>query len=307
MRESLLSMTVVAMLLLGACSTQTSAPPAGEPQELEGGKLAKYSPASISTFASATEGEALRFFLLLEDADGGNTPADGQVTIEILDELDNSLYYDKFYVTVSEFIDYEFKLTGQHIGKAYDWTVPVTAIQTGISSVGLGRAVLTFEAPGGQKLHAEYALVRIPTYSGEELKLMAEEQYGKSIIIVDQKLSKGSFEVTVTKTGFFNPYGQEGKKEYLRIDMEVKNTGDKDERFSPSGTIVLDDQGDQYQGAYGGELDIHSDIQPGVTKKGYALFKDVPATAISVRLMFQLGYDAKSHPSVFEYTIQLKQ
>jgi hypothetical protein len=134
----------------------------------------------------------------------------------------------------------------------------------------------------------------------------AEEEYEKSSAVVNQKVSKGKFEVTVTKAGFFSPYEFGEKKEYLRVDMEVKNTGSESDYFSPSGMVILDNQGNQYEKTYGGTLDTFSKIYPGITKSGYILFEGVPKTVEAIKLAFELGYDQNFKPYVFEYTIQLK-
>ena len=266
----------------------------------------KYSPANINLFASAKEGEVIRFYFLLEDEDGRNTPGDGHVKVEIFDDLGNSLYYKEFEVKASEFVDYQFKLTGQGIGKAYEWRVPISEIKKGVSSFGFGRAVLTFVTPDGKELRAEDTMVQIPTYTEEELTQMAEEEYNKNAITVNKKISKGNFEVTVTKVGFFSPYEWGEKKQYFRVDMEVKNVGSESDYFSPSGMAIIDNQGNQYESTFGGTLDTFSKIYPGVTKKGYVLFEEVPTSASSVKLVFELGYDANFNPYLFEYNIDLK-
>ncbi len=395
----------------------------------------KYSPVNINYFATVKEGEIIRFYFLLEDVYGKNTPGDGHVKVEIFDNLNNSLYYKEFDVKASEFVDYQFMFTGQDIGKAYEWRVPISEIQKGISS--FGRAVLTFVTSDGKELHIEDTVVQIPTYTKEELTQMAEEEYNKNAkqtlleleddnfkiritkygfftdyssisaenllrvdleveakqtnsfyiyntklidsssnqyersyrskfeggeiesgakktgymafknvpknvdiskiiigdyifdlknkktytyeqlaeeeynknaIIVNKKISNDNFEVTVTKAGFFNLYNKwSNKKQYFRVDMEVKNIGSESDYFSPSGMVIIDNQRNQYESTFGGTLDtIFSKIYPGVTKKGYVLFKDVPMSVTSVKLVFELGYDAYFNPYLFVYNINLK-
>lgn len=266
----------------------------------------KYSPANINLFSSAKEGDIIRFYFLLEDENGRNIPSDGHVIVEIFDDSYNSLYYKEFDVKASEFVDYQFKLTGQDIGKAYEWRVPISEIKKGVSSFGFGTAVLTFVTPSGKELHAEDTTVEIPTYTDEELAQMAEEEYNKNAIIVDKKIRHGNFEVTVTKVGFFSPYEWGEKRQYFRADMKVKNVGRESDYFSPSGMVIIDNQGNQYENTYGGTLDTFSKIYPGVTKKGYILFEDVPTSLTSVKLVFELGYDADFNPYLFEYNINLK-
>lgn len=263
-------------------------------------------PANIKMFGSAKEGDIVRFYFLLEDKNGKNVQSDGSVDLEIFDEAGNSLYHNKFNVKASEFVDYGFALTGQKIGKAYEWRVPMSEIKKGVSFIGYGKATLIFTTPQGVKLKAIDEVVPIPTYTEEELKQMAEEEYEKSAITVNQKISKGSFEVAVTKVGFFTSYELDEKKQYFRVDMEVKNIGSEAEYFDPSSIVIIDGQGNQYEETYGGTLDTFSKIYPGITKKGYILFENVPDSVTSVKLMFELGYDENFNPYLFEYTINLK-
>jgi len=298
-------------LLLSACTSPASGPqsPAQNQQTPKTTPIQvvqKNPPANITTFSSAKEGELNRFYFLLEGSDGRNVSSDGHVQLQIFDDSNNSLYLEEFDVKASEYVDYQFKLTGQSIGKAYEWRVPVSDIKKGISTIGWGRAVLTFTTLDGRKLTAEDKTIQIPVYTDDELKQMAEAEYAKGAITLSQKLSKGKFEITVTGAGFFSPYEWGERKEYFRVDMEVRNIGSEADYFSPSGMVILDNQGNQYEQSYGGSLDTFSQIYPNVTKKGYVLFESVPKTIGSAKLAFQLGYDAQYKPYLFEYDIPLR-
>jgi len=291
----LIVILVVSVVFLGGCTdNQTAVVVSTKP------------PANINTFSSANEGDMIRFYFLLEDEDGINTQSDGHVKIEIFDDEDNSLYKNEFDVKSSEFVDYQFKLTGTAMGKAYEWRVPKEDIEKGKSTYGFGKAVLTFITSEFNIMSAEDTLVQIPTYSEEELEEMQESDYDDSAVDVNKKISKGSFEVTVIKTGFFDKYEWGETKQYFRVDMIVKNIGSNSEYFSPSGLAVIDDQGHQYEYTFSGTLDTFSTVYPGVTKNGYILFEDVPITTISIRLVFELGYDSNFNSYVFEYNINLK-
>jgi len=311
MNFGLVIILIVGIVLLSGCiqeqgQTGTPSEKAQTPSQTPQVTASTSSPANINIFASAKEGDVIRFYFLLEDANGENIPADGHVKVEIFDDLNNSLYYQEFDVKASEFVDYQFKLTGQYMGKAYEWRVPISKIKKGISLLGFGKASLTFVTPEGKELHAVDTTVPIPTYTEEELEQMAEEEYNQNAVIVNKKIRKGNFEVTVTKAGFFSPYEFGEKKQYLRIDMEVKNVGSESDYFSPSGMAIIDNQGNQYERTYGGTLDTFSKIYPGVTKKGYILFEGVPTSSTSVKLVFELGYDENFNPYLFEYNINLK-
>jgi len=263
-------------------------------------------PVNINTFISIKEGELIRFYFLLEDKDGINTCSDGQVELEIFDEDDMSLYNQEFDVKTSEFVDYGFKLTGTDIGKAYEWRVTFSDIKKGNSTLGFGKAILTFTTPKNKSLHAEYNLVEIPIYTEEEIEDIEKEDYNDTAVSVNKKISKGNFEVTVTRAGFFNDTEWGLTNEYFRVDMEVKNIGSESDYFFPSGLAIIDSQNNQYDYTYGGTLDIFSTIHAGVTKKGYLLFECVPATETSVRFLLELGYDANFNLYFFEFNIKLK-
>jgi hypothetical protein len=285
-------------------SPKTTPAPTQAPKQTSPSKA--NSPTNIAMFSSIQEGELNRFYFLLEGTDGTNITADGHVQLEVFDDTNNSLYLKEFDVNASEYVEYQFKLTGQNVGEAYEWRIPTTDIKKGISSIGLGRAVLTFTTVDGKKLTAEDKTIQIPVYTDSELKQMAEEEYAKVAVSLSQKISKGKFEVKVTGAGFFSPYEWGTKKQYFRIDMEVRNIGNAADYFSPLGMVILDNQGNQYETSYGGSLDTISHIYPNVLKKGYILFEGVPKTLGSAKLTFQLGYDAQFEPYLFEYNIQLK-
>jgi len=113
--------------------------------------------------------------------------------------------------------------------------------------------------------------------------------------------------VIVTKAGFFNPFEWGEKKQYFRVDMEIKNIGKESQYFSPSSMVILDGKGNQYESSFSGTLRTFSKIYPGVTKRGYVLFENVPQSLTSVRLVFELGYDSNFNPYLFEYDITLNK
>ena len=292
MKYKLLSLMIFFFLLvigLSGCTTQIS------------GKT----PTNINTFASVKEGQLLRFYFLLEDSDGINTVSDGHVKIEIFDDENTCLYENEFDVFSADFVDYSYKLTGTNMGKAYEWRESSTDIRKGISFLGYGKASLTFITPNNVTLKAEYPLIEIPTYTEEELNDIAETDYLNSSTYVDKMISKGNFEVIVTRAGFFEKYEFGDKNRYFRIDMKVKNIGSAGEYFVPTGMAVIDNQLNQYDYTYGGTLDTLSTVHSGVTITGYVLFENVPVEINSVKLIFESGYDESFNPYLFEFDISL--
>lgn len=289
----LIALIVISVGLLSGCQEQSGVFTSTKP------------PVNINLFASVPEGELIRFYFVLEDADGRNTIYDGHVSMKIFDDFDNSLYNEEFDVKSSEFIDYEFRLTGKDIGKAYEWRVLDVDIEKGISLLGFGRAVLVFITPDLKSLHAEDTLVQIPTYTEEELENIYEGEYVISSTSINKRLTKGNFEITVTNVGYFDKYEVGVMNRYFRVDMEVKNVGSESDYFLPSGVVIIDSQSIQYEYTYGGTLDMFSTVYPDVTKKGYLLFENIPDTETFLRLVFELGYDMNFNPYVFEYAINL--
>ncbi len=293
MKKHLIILGIAVLLLAVGLSGCSEVPVSGK------------SPANINQFASVQEGELIRFYFLLEDKGGINTVSDGNVQIEIFDDLNQSLYYKEFEVKASEFVDYVFQLTGTGIGKAYEWRIPIGDIEKGTSILGFGRATLTFTTPDDKTLNAENTLVPIHSYTEEELENMYEAEYEDSSTAIDKIITKGNFEITVRKVGYFNSLLFGVTNQYFRVDMEVKNVGSVSEYFLPSGLAIIDSQSIQYEYTYGGTLDTLSTVYPDVMIKGYLLFEDVPKTETSLRLLFELGYDEYFNPYLFEYNINL--
>ena len=260
---------------------------------------------NIKLFQCAVEGEINRFYFILEDVNGHNTICDGNVDFQIIDDLDNILYSDYFTVSSSEFIDYGFQLTGTPIGKAYEWRVPIEDIDKGFSIIGYGTGILTFTNTDGKEMTAQTELVKIPTYTDDEIQDIVEGEYENTSTYINKKISKGNFEIIVNRVGFFYKYDWGVAKKYFRVDMEVKNIGSESEYFLPSGLVIIDSQNNQYEQNYLGTLNIYSTIYPGVVKKGYLLFENIPETETSFRLLFELGFDEKFEPYLFEYMINL--
>lgn len=268
-------------------------------------EVSRSSANNVSMFECVTEGEIIRFYFVLEDENGQNTICDGNVEFQIIDELNDVIYSNEFNVKSSEFIDYEYKLTGSPIGKAYEWRVSIADIEKGISLLGFGTAILTFINSKGGTISAEYELVQIPTYSEEELNDILEEEYINDSTTVNKKLSKGDFEVTAVRVGFFRKYDWGEMKKYFRVDMIVKNIGSEQQYFDPSGVAIIDPNNNQYESSYEGTLEIVM-IYPGVEKSGYFLFNDVPETLQHLNLVFEAGYDDNWDPYLFEYDINLR-
>lgn len=265
--------------------------------------ISNYNPVSIVDFSSADEGQLIRFYFQVQDERGQRIAANGQVHIKIFDNANNIVYEKIFPVSSSEYQDYQIVLTGQEIGKAYEWKISKDEIKKGVSN--FGKATLEFNTQG-KTLTSINDYVEIPTLTKEEMEALNEGQYEKNAIIVNKKVSKGDWEVTVTKAGYYNPLEEYGEqKEYFRVDMVVKSIAHERKYFSPSGMALLD-SGKQYEQEYGGTLDTFAELYPNIIKEGYVLFKPLPKTTKSVKLVFTAGYDEDYKDIQYEYLINLK-
>lgn len=260
-------------------------------------------PASIVQFSSANEGEINRFYFQIQDGGGNRLTPAGEADFKIMDTADNILYEDKFSVASSDFVDYQFVLTGQGIGKVYEWRVPYSEMEKGVYQYG--KAELVFRSQG-KELKAIDAFVEVPFYSEEELVELREKEFAMGAVAVDKSLKKGAFEIILEKAGYFTPVSALGEPtEQFRMDMVVKSISQKPEYFSPSGLALLDDQGNQYDSEYGGSLDTYAQIHPGVKKSGYLLFQAPPKSSKELKLVFEAGYDANYRGIRYEFPVTM--
>jgi len=262
----------------------------------------KYYPVTVNTFSTVKEGELIRFYFLLADSSGNIIPRDGRVKLQILDDYQTLLYSNEFDVSSSQFVDYQIKLTGAYLGKAYEWRVNSANFKKSFGSYGYGKAYLTFTSSSDNRKLSSESSVTVPCYTSEEIKQICEQQYLAASTTVNLKLTKGNYEVIVIRVGFFNDYSYLEKKQYLRVDIQAKNIGSQASYFSPSGMAIIDNQNHQYDRTYGGSMDLFSNIYPGVSKSGYILF-EVPNTVTSGKLVFQQGYDVHYNNYIFEYIL----
>ncbi|MFH0978803.1 MAG: DUF4352 domain-containing protein [Candidatus Woesearchaeota archaeon] len=304
---------LLTLSLLNGCARQSTQAESTDKQleisthdEIGSVQPSEFSPSNIRLFGATSEGESIRFFFLLEDNQGTNTLGEGTVRLVVSDDMNESLYDQEFKVNPSEFVDYQFQMTGQPVGKAFEWRVRKSDIKKGVSFIGLGTAVLTFETLDGKTLKATPQPVEIPAYSDEELSQMAEDDYDKTAVTIGQKLTKSSFEINVTKAGFYSTIEMGQKEKYFRIDMEIKNVARSSQYFSPSKMALIDSQGNQYDISYRSTLKGFSTMYPDVVKKGFILFENVPADMTSAKLVFELGMDIHYQPNLLEYTMKLK-
>ncbi|MCK4808511.1 MAG: DUF4352 domain-containing protein [Candidatus Aenigmarchaeota archaeon] len=259
----------------------------------------------IGNFIAIADENKIEARFSLMDSSKEYVSGDGNGQIRIVNSDEETVYTGTINVNKESFGTYTLLLTGENF-LAYVWEIPITEIKKSVSSSGT--MYLNFKTKNAEFEELDTSLWGLPTYTEEELAKLNEEDYSKSAISTNKQLSKGSFEVIVTRVGFFTPLVAWGdKKEYFRVDMEAKNIGNEKEYFSPLGLAILDNQGNQYETEYGGTLDTFSQIYPSVKKSGYILFEKIPKTTQTIKLVFELGYDENYDYYSFEYNIPLSE
>jgi len=292
---------VVGIVLVSGC-TQTDTSDTGQVINKDSQPTQTFVPSvpdpeNIDVFAGVKEGDVFRFYFAFND----RIAHDGNAKFEIKDYSGNKVYSSTFDAKSNQFMDYQFQLTGSPMGKAYEWKVPYSDIKKGMSS--MGTAYIVFTTPSGKSLTADTSLFNIPSYTEEELEQIYESQYEKSAKTSGRLITKGNFQVTLDKYGFFK-HSVFGKEETdFRVDIEVKNVGGEQDTFSIyNGAMIVGDQ--QYDVGFDSDFD-GMNIYPSIVKKGYLVFKDVPEDISGEAKVIVgsawIGYS----PANYEFTIDL--
>ena len=227
-------------------------------------------PGNIDIFSGVKEGDLIRFYFTFND----RVSHEGSVNIKIDDSTGKELYNTRFNVKASQFVDYQFQLTGNPIGKAYEWKLAYNSIPKGMSS--MGTAYLTFTTLNGKILTADTSLFDLRAYTDEEIEQMYEDRYIQNAKTSDKVAKKGNFEVKLLRYGYFtHRYSAWSEEETdFRIDIEVKNVGNEEDSFyTYDSALIIGEK--QYDVGYDSEFD-GGNIYPNIVKDGYIVFKDVP-------------------------------
>lgn len=226
---------------------------------------------NIFMFMCEKEGDLIRFYFSFND----KKAYDGEVFLTVLDNANKTVYSNRFSVKASQYLDYVYKITGQPIGKAYEWKVPFNSIQKGFSKTGT--AHITFTTINGKTLTADTVLLEIPSYTPEEIKQLYENQYLQFAKSIGQTIAKGDFEITLVKVGYFTHLNYDTSGDEItdfRADVKVKNIGAQSETFgSYDAAMVVGSS--QYSRSYRSVFN-GDNIYPGVIKEGYILYENVP-------------------------------
>ncbi len=264
-----------------------------------------YNPTNIESFMGVKEGEKIRFWFALQNENGVNTVGDGHASFAIKDASNKTVYSNGFDFSANNFVDYEFKLTGQGMGKVYEWRIDSADIKKGTSA--WGTAYLTLTTANGKTLKNEYPLIEIPVYTAEEINALYESEYIKTSKLISKTDTKGYFEVTLSRLGFFKhlQYTTWGDEvEEFRADIKVKNVVTVENTFSTYDAKMIVGSS-QYDYSYNSKFDS-GDIYPGVIREGYIIFKDVPKNISGeARIIVGSHYDSGFDKYISEFTITL--
>jgi len=308
MKKNYIAILLICVIFISGCvqtsdNTDSEDAPTTPQQTFSDTGLRSSNAKYIGNFVALSSEQNIDARFSLYDEDKNYVSGDGIGNIIIVNSDEEIVYKSTINVKKEDFGTYTLILT-QDKFIAFAWEIPINQINKSTSSTGTIYLKFIMEDIEFEVIDASFW--GLPKYSEQELAQLNDDKFTQSAIVFNNKISKGNFEVTLTKVGFFTPlvtYGD--KKEYFRIDMEVKNIGNEQQYFSPSALALLDNQGNQYEKEYGGTLNTYSMYYPGVKKSGYIIFGNVPETLQSAKLVFQLGYDANYDYYKFEYSIPL--
>lgn len=218
----------------------------------------------------------------LVDANQAELGEDGDVSFVIVDSANRSLYERNFSVKKNDFQTYQLVLTGQPF-LAYVWEFPTSDVRPGIGT--FGTAKVTFTSNDGQVFTSTYDAVSIPKLSDEEVKKIYEEEYLKTAKEVGSTVTKGSFQITLVRVGWYEHLAYDTWGDPVtdfRADITIKNIGPEPE-YIPSSFVIIDGNGNQYDSNFRGTITFR-EIYPGVTVQGYELFEGLGPDTSHIRL-----------------------
>ncbi len=252
--------------------------------------VVEHAVANIKYIIPENSGNKTLFNFAFEDKNGKLIKAEGSVRLEVIDKLGNCVLnktYDLSSIPYSSG-KYIVSLNSSEIGKGMDTQ---------------GIVILTYQ--NGNKVLSKSNSIMLQKYSEEELKKIFEEEYLKNAKEVNIKQTRGNFEITIVRHGYFKIYNAEKNKvdEVYRVDMIVKNLIYDSVQFNPMDIYIIDDSGNKYRYINGGSLKIGTTINGDKQLKGYFLFEDVPKDAKDLRLQFRLGQIDGSGYNVFDFDI----
>lgn len=248
---------------------------------------AEGTPSYITDFYITSEEDIFKARFSLVDSNRKYVVSEGSAEFKIFDKAGIELYSKRFDVRKNGFGAYSSALTGEEL-IAYSWEIPKKDISKAFSPSGT--AYLLFKS-SGKGFEINVSIYNLPEYTDEELKETNEKSYDLAAFHLNRKLVKGDFEVVLTEAGSFSPVEKGGlEKEYYRVDLSVKSLADEAKSFTPTGMVIVDEEGKEYRQLSSGTLFNLSNIEPKRTKTGYALFESLPPKT-NAKLKFSAGYN----------------
>ncbi len=257
-------------------------------------------PPTQIAFVTINDTSRMELIFVLLDEDDFDVAANGHVKIEILDDKNDTLYYDEFDVKAEDYVEEYIPSLKQYV-KEYRWYVPYSFIKKGSALYGIGTAILTFTTEDGRVLIDYDKTTDVPIYDEEEFEWVAENTYNMLSHTVGTSQEVGNISVRVTRAGEYQYYLWGYILDLYRVDFEIKNLGNKTTCFDPPSIFLVDKYGNEYEIMDEGILNETSRMLPGEVKEGYILFEDVPDNVTSLWLKFNNDNDID-----YFYTIKIK-
>jgi hypothetical protein len=268
-------MLMLAIFLAGCSTTQNSDGSTSNDDTSNSKSLFSNEPTYIGNLRTQDGGDSFEVIFSLYDSKEEFTTADGTASIRIVNDNNEEVYKGSQKVLKSGFGKFTQTLTGAEF-QAYSFEIPYSKIKKSTSSSGT--LYLAFETNGGTKFEEleDDTVYGLPEFSDEELEEKSSSKYDETSKTVDLSLSSTEgLKVSLEKYGFFEKHSYSSIEKLLRVDLIIKNEGSDEIYFSNYGSVILDEDGNQYESAYGGTISSE-DLKAGVSKSGYMLFEDVP-------------------------------
>ncbi len=255
----------------------------------------------IGEWHSIIKNDNIVSVLSLTDKQHKNIAVDGIADIVIVNSKMEQVYSNSLKINKE---DFTIRSQTDQTIHGVNLDIPLTEVTKGKSSKGM--IYLKFRTNDIVLGQISASIVGLPTLTDNQINQLNELKYSQSAILLNEKVSKGNFEVMLTKAGQFNYFDSSNEQQVFRVDLEVKNIGFQPNSFNPVNILLEDNNGNQYAYLYGGLLTSNSQITPGADKIGYIMFDKIPNNLQSLKLNFQLGHDLNFEPFNFEYNILLK-
>ncbi|MBU0505705.1 DUF4352 domain-containing protein [bacterium] len=118
-------------------------------------------------------------------------------------------------------------------------------------------------------------------------------------------LKLDSFDLTIIRAGYYTDDSWFTSTDYIRLDIEIRNTGDEPKYFFISNMALVDSFGNQYDYTYGGTFDS-SKLHTGTKRSGSVYFEMGEERPSEVTLKVDDGYDSSWDPVVRSVRVILR-